>query len=112
MMTASEPSMSEAKCSASAASAWLLVSRAVRCSARARQKFTAISISSTMKGMVEITGAGTPSRSRPKALDQDAAGQNIEQGGDPERGEALELAVAVMMLVIGGAGRKPAPPPR
>ncbi len=34
-------------------------------------------------------------------LDQDAAGQHIEQGDDAERGEALELAVAVMMLVVG-----------
>src|SRR5258708_10709650 len=41
-MTAIEPSTSEAKCSASAASAWLLVSSAVRCNAPPRQKFTAM----------------------------------------------------------------------
>ena len=63
-MTAIEPSTSEAKCSASAASAWLLVSRAARCSARARQKFTAISISSTTNGIAEIVGGGAPSRRR------------------------------------------------
>ena len=64
MMTAIEPSTSEAKCSASAASAWLLVSRAVRCSARARQKFTAISITSTTNGIAESVGGGAPSRRR------------------------------------------------
>ena len=67
MMTATEPSTSEVKCSASAASAWLLVSRAVRCRARARQKFTAISITSTTKGTAETIGGGVPSRRRPKA---------------------------------------------
>jgi hypothetical protein len=64
MMTAMEPSTSEAKCSASAASAWLRVSRAVRCSARARQKFTAISITSTTKGIAESVGGAAPSRRR------------------------------------------------
>ena len=33
-------------------------------------------------------------------LDQDAAGQHIEQRDDAERREALELAVAVMMLLV------------
>ena len=36
-----------------------------------------------------------------EGLDQDAAGQHIEQGDDAERGHALELAVAVMMLLVG-----------
>ncbi|MHC2724711.1 hypothetical protein ACVMGE_007198 [Bradyrhizobium diazoefficiens] len=34
-------------------------------------------------------------------LDQDAAGEHVEQGGDAERGDALQLAVAVVMLVVG-----------
>ena len=66
-MTATEPSTSEAKCSASAASAWLLVSRAARCSARARQKLTTISTSSTTNGIAESVGGGAPSRSRLQA---------------------------------------------
>ena len=33
-------------------------------------------------------------------FDQNAAGQHIEQGDDAERRQALELAVAVMMLVV------------
>ena len=64
-ITAKEPSTSEAKCRASAASAWLRVSRAARCSARARQKFTAMSITSTMKGIAEMVGGVVPSRRRP-----------------------------------------------
>ncbi len=64
-MTAKEPSTSDAKCSASAASAWLRVSRAARCSARARQKLTAMSMTSTTKGMAEMVGGGVPSRRRP-----------------------------------------------
>ncbi len=34
------------------------------------------------------------------SLDQDAAGEHIEHGDDAERREALDLAVAVMMLVV------------
>ena len=100
-MTAIEPSTSEAKCSASAASAWLWVSRAVRCSARARQKLTAISISSTTKGIAESVGGGAPSRKPAPGFDQDAAGQHVKQRDDNERRQALELAVAVMMLLVG-----------
>ena len=101
-MTAIEPSTSEAKCSASAASAWLLVSRAVRCSARARQKFTAISISSTTNGIAEIVGGGDAFAQAAPGFDQNAAGQHVEQRDDAERRQALELAVAVMMLVVRG----------
>ena len=99
-MTANEPSTSEAKCSASAASAWLLVSRAVRCSARARQKFTMMSITSTTNGIADSVGGGAPSLQPAPGFDQNAAGQHIEQGDDAERRQALELAVAVMMLVV------------
>ena len=35
-------------------------------------------------------------------LDHDAAGQHIEQGDDAERRQALDLAVAVVMLLVGG----------
>ena len=107
MMTAIEPSTSEAKCSASAASAWLLVSRAARCSARARQKFTAISTSSTTNGIAEIVGGGAPSRKAAVGFDQDAAGQHIKQRDDAERRQALELAVAVMMFLVRGAVGNP-----
>ena len=34
--------------------------------------------------------------------DQDAARQHIKQGDDAERGDALELAMAVLMLLVGG----------
>ena len=61
-MTALDPNTSEAKCSASASSAWLLVSSAVRCSARARQKLTAISTTRTTNGTAESVGGGAPSR--------------------------------------------------
>ncbi|MEZ0086708.1 hypothetical protein ABIF72_009229 [Bradyrhizobium japonicum] len=64
MITANEPSTSEAKCSASAASAWLRVSRAARCSARARHRFTTMSITSTTNGTAEMVGGGVPSRRR------------------------------------------------
>ena len=64
MITANEPITSEAKCSASAASAWLLVSRAARCRARARQRLTTMSITSTTKGTAEMVGGGVPSLSR------------------------------------------------
>ena len=102
MMTAIEPSTSEAKCRASAASAWLRVSRAVRCSARARQKFTAMSTSSTTKGMAEIGRRRRAFAQAAPGFDQDAAGQHIEDRDHAERGDALELAVAVMMLLVGG----------
>src|SRR6266702_3893046 len=84
MITANEPSTSEAKCRASAASAWLLVSRAARCSARARHRFTTMSITSTTNGTAVMVG-----------------------GGDPERGDALQLAMAVMVLVVGRLVRHP-----
>ena len=99
-MTAMEPSTSEAKCSASAASAWLRVARAVRCSARARQKFTAISITSTTKESPRASAAARP-RAGGSRIDQNAAGQHVEQGDDEQRRQALELAVAVMMFLIG-----------
>ena len=99
-MTAIEPSTSEAKCSASAASAWLLVSRAVRCSARARQKFTAMSTTSTTKGIAEMRRRRRAFAQAAIGLDQDAAGEHVEQRDDAERGQALELAVAVMMLLV------------
>ena len=95
------PCTSEAKCSASAASAWLLVSRAARCSARARQRLTTMSITSTTNGTAEIVGGGGSLAQVAVGLDQDAAGEHVEQGGDAERGDALELAVAVMVLVVG-----------
>ena len=40
-------------------------------------------------------------------FDQDAAGQHVEQRDDKERRQALELAVAVMMFVVGGQIRHP-----
>ena len=62
MMTAKEPSTSEAKCKASAARAWLLVSRAARWRAFARQKLTPISINKTAKGINDKVGGTAPSR--------------------------------------------------
>ncbi len=100
-MTAIEPSTSEAKCRASAASAWL--------EGRAR-------------GAVQRPGApeidrdvdhqhherDRRDRRRRHAVaqaapggDQDAAGQHIEHRDDTERRQALDLAVAVMMLLVG-----------
>ncbi|MEY9570555.1 hypothetical protein ABH978_006394 [Bradyrhizobium ottawaense] len=101
MITANEPITSEAKCSASAASAWL---------------------SGLARGAVQ--GAGAPeidddvdhqhderhgrngrrrgSLAQPAVgLDQDAAGKHVEQGGHTERRDALQLAVAVMVLLVG-----------
>ena len=40
-------------------------------------------------------------------FDQDAAGQHVKQRDDKERRQALELAVAVMMFVVGGQVRHP-----
>ena len=106
-MTATEPSTSEAKCSASAASAWLLVSRAARCSARARQKFTAMSISSNDKRDRRDRRRWRAFAQTAVGFDQNAARQHIEQRDDAERRQALELAVAVMMFLVRGTVGNP-----
>ena len=102
MMTATDPNTSDAKCSASASSAWLLVSRAVRCSARARQKLTAISTSRTTNGTADSVGGGRAVAQMAPGLDHDAAGQHIEHRDHAERRQALDLAVAVVMFLVGG----------
>ncbi len=49
------------------------------------------------------TDGGTRALAQPRhSLDDDAARENIEEGGDAERRQAFHLAVAVVMLVVGG----------
>ena len=71
-----------------------------RAPARARNSAT-MSITSTMKGTAEMVGGGRAFAQMAVGLDQNTAGKQIEQGSDAERREALELAVAVVVLLVG-----------
>ena len=106
-MTAIEPSTSEAKCSASAASAWLAVARAARCSAQARHRLTR-DIEQQHRERNDRQHRRRRALAQPApGGDQDAARQHIEHRDDAERGQAFDLAVAVMMFLVRRPVRHP-----
>ncbi len=93
--------MSVLKCNASACSAWLSYFCAMRRSRRERQKSTTIDIPITTKAhtVARFRTEWKNSRLR-RFVDDPDAGQQ-QQAGFDESGEALDLAVTVLMVGIG-----------
>ena len=101
--TAIDDHISEQKCSASASSASLDVALATRPSVRARKKSTTIEAAMTTKAAAVASTAWRAAAEEPlhRFADHDG-GEHEQQRGFGERGDALHLAVAVLMLGVGG----------